>query len=363
MEYKIVFVVDNLSIPRCIKRINAFVEAGFQVKVYGYDRGKNLNNQLPQEIQPTILGIMADGKGYFSRLSTIRKDIKRVVDENKDKNTVFYSFGFVASLFFSLSKVPYIYEISDIRYGSYKRLSPLIGLFKVIDKRTVKKSLATVMTSGGFKEFLGVDKKDVFLIPNKINPVLANFDRTKVEIKSEQIRFAFVGSVRYHSVIRFAEVIGKSYPQHHFSFYGSGPKETKEVCETLTRKYVNIDFNGPFRNPEDLSSIYANIDVVISSYDVNTLNERIAEPNKLYESIFFCRPIVVSKDTYLSRQVENYQCGFSIDASTEETIKEFIDRISKGKIEEYSKSEYNIPVNELIDSTGQIIEFIRNVKL
>lgn len=360
MKGNVIFVVDNLSSPRCIKRIKAFYDEGFSVKVYGYDRGKNLNNQLPQQIEPIVLGKITNGKGYLLRAFNMRRDIKRIIKENINTNSMYYSFGFISSLLFSLSKVPYIYEISDIRYGSYKKFIPVIGLFKRIDRRTIKKSLATVMTSGGFKDFLGSSKNEIYLIPNKINPALLNYERSTVKKSKEGIRFAFVG---YQSIIRFAKVIGDCYPQYSFSFYGSALQGIKEECEKLAEQYDNVFYRGPFHNPEDLPGIYKDIDVVISSYDINTLNERIAEPNKLYESIFFCRPIVVSQNTYLSKQVEKYHCGFSIDATNETSIKRFIDYIKKEKIEEYSSAEYVIPVSELIDETRQVIGNIKRFQL
>lgn len=363
MISNVIFVVDNLSIPRCIKRIKAFYDEGISVIVYGYDRGKNLNNQFPQEIRPIILGSVLDGKGYVSRFFNVRRDIKRIIEENKHGNNVFYSFGFVSSLLFSLTKERFIYEISDIRYGSYKIFSPFICLFKYIDKRIVRKSLATVMTSGGFKDYLGAKKKEIFLIPNKINPVLANQQRSLVNETGQGIRFAFVGSVRYKSVFRFAKVIAEFFPQHSFSFYGSAPDWIKDLCEKLAKQYDNISYYGPFHNPEDLPSIYGNADVIVSSYDVSTLNERIAEPNKLYESIFFCRPIVVSENTFLSKQVERYHCGFSLDATNETLIKGFIESIQIEDLLDCSRAELKIPVCELIDETKSIIEYVKSAKL
>ena len=108
MISNVIFVVDNLSIPRCIKRIKAFYDEGISVIVYGYDRGKNLNNQFPQEIRPIILGSVLDGKGYVSRFFNVRRDIKRIIEENKHGNNVFYSFGCVSSLLFSLTKERFI---------------------------------------------------------------------------------------------------------------------------------------------------------------------------------------------------------------------------------------------------------------
>jgi glycosyltransferase involved in cell wall biosynthesis len=362
MIRNVVFVVDNLSLPRCIKRIKAFYDKGLTVKVYGYNREEKLDNQLPPEIKPIMMGGLKDGRKYVSRAFKIRRDIRKIIKENKSDNSVFYSFGFVSSLFFSFSRVPFVYEIYDIRYGSYRRFSSFIGLFKVIDRFIIKKSMATVMTSGGFKSFIKTEKKEIFLIPNKITKALANYERHEIDNSKGNIRFGFAGSVRYQSTLKFAKVIGEYFPEYSFSIWGSmASHRIATELEIITEQYSNVTYYGPFRNPDDLPDIYSKLDAMVSSYDVNTLNERIAEPNKLYESLFFCRPIIVSNNTFLSEQVERYHCGFSIDATTEESIIKFVDNIKLKEIKDCSKAEYEIPVSELIDETDKIIDYIRNL--
>ena len=55
---KIVFISDCLSQPRHIKRVTSLLNAGFEVKVYGYNRGKyNVNNH------DNKLFVVGDGDG------------------------------------------------------------------------------------------------------------------------------------------------------------------------------------------------------------------------------------------------------------------------------------------------------------
>ena len=58
---KIVCLLSSLSQPRCIKRVNSFVEAGFEVEVYGYSRGFYDVNSLPAKVKITKY---QDGKIY-----------------------------------------------------------------------------------------------------------------------------------------------------------------------------------------------------------------------------------------------------------------------------------------------------------
>lgn len=65
----------------------------------------------------------------------------------------------------------------------------------------------------------------------------------------------------------------------------------------------NIFFHGAFKNPIDLPKIYSKIDFIVATYDTTTLNPQYAEPNKIYEAIFFRTPIIVSYNSYLANKV------------------------------------------------------------
>ena len=99
---------------------------------------------------------------------------------------------------------------------------------------------------------------------------------------------------------------------------------------------------------------------MIACYDTSTINERIAEPNKLYEALFFCKPIIVSKHTYLAEKVELLQCGYAIDPFNDEAIVTFIKQISKEKLKAISQHISRIDSKLLIDDPKQLYHAIQN---
>lgn len=357
----IVFIVDNIALPRCIKRVIAFYNSGYKCIVFGYSRKGGYINNLPEAIQFESLGVLPEGGGYFNKISRVHSDVKSIVNKYKGECRYFYTFGFVAGLMISFYNVNFIYEISDIRYGSYKSFSWLVYFFKALDKRIIKKSFATVLTSGGFQKYLDVKKKKILVVPNKVSNRLSSYERCTLQIIPNTIRFAFVGSIRYNSILAFAKVVGDHFPNYQFHFYGSSSlPQVKERCGNMAKIYSNVFTHGAFKNPDDLSAIYSNIDVVVSSYDVNTLNERIAEPNKLYESLFFCRPIIVSHNTFLADQVDKFGCGYSIDTTSEESIIKFISNLDVSDLLRISNDELKIDKKELIDNSNVIINLLKN---
>ena len=325
----IVFLAMALSQPRCIKRVTSLKEYGFDCEVFGYDRGKYDVNAYPQDVKVTNLGTLKDNE-YVGKAIKVFRDILRVRKQHHEEKPVYFAFGIFQALYLKLLGERYVYEISDILYA-YPRFERLMGLLKAIDKKIIRGSLATVMTSGGFYSFFSIDKQNIFVVPNKVSPSLR---RPAIAQKhTDKLSFGFVGSLRYKTILDFAEVIGEYFPQYEFHFWG-GLKEgpMKEAVDGLVKRFSNVIYHGAFKNPDDLPVIYESFDITVACYQVSSLNERIAEPNKLYESLFFSKPIVVSEGIYLSERVKALNCGYCIDANSKENVKAFVEGLSVDRV-------------------------------
>lgn len=75
LSKKIIFITGNLTQPRVIKRIKAFKEQGFDICVYGFDRGTFQNvNVLSSDIPVECLGHLENSQQYFKSLLLNRKN-------------------------------------------------------------------------------------------------------------------------------------------------------------------------------------------------------------------------------------------------------------------------------------------------
>lgn len=359
---KIVFLLENMSQPRCIKRINSFKKNGYDVEFFGIDRNKYPQKRFINDQNINILSIQKDGSGYVKKFIQNYYNLKRVVKKYKNQNVIFYSFGFSLTLTFKLiSKEKYIYEIADILYG-YNKFNAIRWLFKLIDRHLIKKSFLTVLTSQGFKDFLSLTEKNYNIIiqPNKVSSRLKkNYLNKRKKINPNSLVFSYVGAFRYpNTVFRFAKVIGEHFPKHFFHFYGDSSLTNLVIA--YAKKYENIKYFGPFESPNDLASIYENIDIIVACYDTSNLNERIAEPNKFYESLYFKKPIIVSKNTFLSKKVKKSNSGFVINAENNQSIINFIDSLNPKKISNIISSINKIDINDIIDDdSSKIIAFVK----
>lgn len=357
---KIVCIVAALSQPRCIKRIKSLYESGYEIDVYGYRRGLYEVNEYPSEIKVNELGFAVSGKGYIKKFLNNLKNIKEII-KKYPSDTIFYGFSFDIALSLLLHKRKFIYEISDIIYAYYNS-QILKGIFRSIDKKIIKKSLFTVMTSEGFKNYLFPNSNvdNVIIQPNKVSPLLKKIDRKIKEFNNNKIIFAYIGAFRYpNTIFRFARIIGEFFPNYEYHFYGNS-NLTPLVME-LTEKYSNIKYFGAFKSPEDLENIYSNVDVITACYDNTGLNEQIAEPNKLYEAICFCCPIIVSENTFLGEKVNKLKVGYVINPNNDECIINFIDSLNKDELLNVSKNELYMNDDEYIDSPKVIVEKIKSL--
>lgn len=362
---KVIFILSSISQPRCIKRIQGFLANNIDLQIYGFDRGRQNINASIKEQEIHILVKQSQGKNYIKRLFQAHKAIRGVKKIHENKEVLYYSFGFLPTLLLKLSGIKYyVYEISDIFYG-YKKFSYFRWAFKIVDKILIKKSTLTVMTSEGFSYYLFKDNppKNIVFQPNKMDH---SFTNKKILAPRndfrEKIIFSFIGSFRSpRTIFRFARIIGEKYSNYEFHFYGDS-QLTGEVID-LAKKFNNIKYFGPFKNPEQLSNIYSKIDILIACYDNQELNERILEPNKFYEALYFRKPIIVSEKTFLAERVKHFGCGFTINALNDESIVTFINSIDIKNLNKIKTNIKKIDLKEIIDDNSiGIIKYL-NKKL
>lgn len=362
LSKKIIFITGNLTQPRVIKRIKAFKEQGFDICVYGFDRGTFQNvNVLSSDIPVECLGHLENSQQYFKSLLLNRKKILPIFRKYRNQDVWYYTFGFIPALITLLySSKPFTYEISDLIYG-YLKNGLLREGFRIIDKFIIRRSYLTVLTSQGFYNYLfpKLNRKNVLVQPNKLESSFMDYRRVCSPISTDRIRFAFIGFLRYpNTVFRFASIIGERYPQHSFSFYGDS--NYRDDVSMLAKKYNNVFFYGKFRNPEDLPDIYEKVDIVVACYDTSTFNEKVAEPNKLYEALFFGKPIIVSEGTFLSHRVSEMFCGYEIDASNDKNIVAFLNNLQVEDVNEKIRNIEKMDKSVMVDNPFDIFSALYN---
>lgn len=318
---KIVFVLPALNDSHHINHVKEFIERGYDVDVYGFER---VDRKKPDYgFKVNILGILAN-ESYKNRIKLYLNCFHKVGKIYDKNNTIYFLSGLDLSLFFIILNpgVKYIYEEFDLRHT----YMPFTKIWEIIDKHIIKKSLVTALTSEGFIDYHweGICPDNVALMENKLNPDITKYCVKDKIFDKKKLSIGFVGGPRYDSVYNFIDVFCRNFPEFQFHVYG-GP--ILPQFEKL-KKYSNCYLHGFFKNPADLSTIYGSIDLVLATYDVKYENVRYAEPNKIYESIYFETPIIVSSGTFLARKVKRLGIGYDINAMSEQEIIDFVNCIT-----------------------------------
>tara|TARA_B100000963_G_scaffold352991_1_gene367001 strand:- start:195 stop:1250 length:1056 start_codon:yes stop_codon:yes gene_type:complete len=306
----ILFILPVASHPRFSKRINSYLKLGFKVTVLSFERDYFNKNTLPNNIEFISLGEIKSKK-YFRRIPVLLSAIFKILRTSKNKDSV-YIFSqdilIFHGLFIKKSKI--IYEIGDLRIIKNWLIQQIINFLNRIILSKISK---VVVTSEGFLDFLimkyQLPRKKIEIIENKFPK---GFLDSKCDFKSinEDYIVGIVGNFRYSCLIDFLMSYSNQSKKNKFKImlFGGGellPQIMSYVDDT------NIFYCGQFKYPDDLNEIYNQIDLSFVMYDSDDINVRLALPNKLYESMAFKKPLVVSNNTLLSKKVHEYGVGFS----------------------------------------------------
>ena len=305
MKMQVVFILTSSVNTNSIKRIDEFVSRGYSVKAYGFKRELDVPNKS-KCVDIEICGSYKNDLSYYKRCAIIYKGIRRVLKETDNQSSVYYLIGLDVAMFFRLqSRKPYIFEEADLVHANFTN-KLIKNTYERIDKAVIRRSLISAFRSEGFLKYHFGENipGNVHVISNRLNVGIKDFEvLPKHPVDLNHLKIGYVGFIRYESIANFAKVFCSHFPQHEFHFYGTYTSEGEKVMFDGLDSFENCYFHGSFKSPDDLNRIYSQIDLVLSTYDVSSENVRYAEPNKIYEAIYFETPIIVSSGTFLADKV------------------------------------------------------------
>ncbi len=327
---QLLMLVPSLEQPRVIKRIIEKLQEYESIEVYGFTRKiHQVNNydilQEQKNIKLTVVGEFSDSK-YYDRIRTYFKLISTIYKQKGFQSKQLYVFGLDLRIMSALLLNSEIsYEISDIMW-LYK--SPLRkSVLRNIDTFLAKRSHNVTFTSKGFYEGYYHN----FVLPEKViikENKFKTYGRVSPieKVKSDKIRIAYIGAFRYKTIIDNLIKVVVNDQRLVLNFYGDGFKTVIESIKKSVQNHENIHFHGAFKNPDNLEGIYAENNLNFVVYDNSYDNEKVAMPNKFYESGFFNIPIVCAENTYVGKRVLEQDMGWVCGIDHEE-IKTFLNSL------------------------------------
>ena len=199
----------------------------------------------------------------------------------------------------------YIVDIRD--YQSFLRHS----VFMQRLTRALVASKAVMISSEGFKQWLP-KLNNVHVIHNMPSDIHESKSSCFKHDKTHPITIGYLGVVNYYSQNEKIICALSNDRRYRMAFFGiySQPGRFEKYCEK--NNISNVVFNGAFEN-KNKPILYETIDIINAVYGNDSLTVTTALPNKLYDSVLYNIPIMVSSGTYLATIVKNYNLGFAID--------------------------------------------------
>jgi len=365
----IFFILNLQPNPRFVKQINYLSKTGYTVFVFYFYRDTMVDYTC--NINPNVklvkLGRI-DNQKYFKRIFTIITSLKfyKKTDNLPVPKSIMVDNIF--SLFLALSyrkkkKIKILLQVADLRELIFAK--NLIGIFyRFLEKTLVKNYIDTiVVTSIKYYDYFYssfFERNKIFLLENKpLSSDLPIINHNNLSFnKRDKIGIGLIGGLNRGRTTKLLLDIVKDDPNLFLNVHGLGEDET--IVKQYSNNYANIHFYGKFNFFNDISSLYSEIDIVYVVYDTyqESLNNRIALPNKLYEAIYFRKPLIVSKDTYLAEIIEKYGIGIAANSNSTDDIKTAIYEVNKNF--DYYLTNFNkIGINEYIaDNDYELYEKI-----
>lgn len=196
--------------------------------------------------------------------------------------------------------------IINIRDYAYEKIVPIYLIMKIV----VKNSKLTTISSDGFKKFL---PKHEYLFVHSLNEKLVRESiEKKMETIKKPLKISFIGYNRFFEVNKcLIDALGND-DRYLLQYYGEGSQVLEEYAKE--KKYNNLKFSGRFSSEKTIEFL-KDTDIINNIYGSGNLAVDTAISIRLYYSVFFQIPILVSDNTYMSDITKKYNLGFSTDSN------------------------------------------------
>lgn len=350
--FKAVVIAPTDSQPRYHKRVTQLAKF-CKVIVFAFNRGYYNENTFPAEIPFFPLGRIKDGQ-YIRRIFRMAASVLKIRSYLKNaQNCFFYAMSFDCMIIARLCGLKKgFYEIGDLRNAE-----GFGKIFSALEKRLLKDMLGLVLTSrffydGFYKHKQLIPRQRVFIIDNRINPSLMHKRPLEKHIAQGRIAIGLVGLLRYWRPIELLLDFVKKRPESYvIECFGDGI--LRELIESSVCEHIR--YHGSFRNPEELSDIYARIDLNYVVYDNSTKNVRLAIPNKLFESAFFGVPIICCQGTSVGRTAVEWQIGKTVRIDDQKNFERDLLSVDRALLKHWSRNCLRMQSSDLLDNGEKIV--------
>ncbi len=222
----------------------------------------------------------------------------------------------------------YLVDVRDFTHENNK-------IFYELEKKALKNAAMRVISSEGFKNFL--PSYDYCLCQNTSSAYRTGAKHFYSKNNGE-IVVGYVGTIAYKEQCRKLIDLIKSDNRFSFYFYGNetGDGTIKRYVQNL--KCDRIKYFGEY-GPDEKGRILESVDVLFNVYGNDRPLLKYALSNKLYDSMYYKKPLLVSPDTAMQNESGEYSFAVDLDETKDlNGLYEWYKKIDADAFEKYADS-------------------------
>lgn len=356
------------------RRIRGFREDGLSVTGFTMRRG----DPADRDWDNVDLGRTFDGawlqrvKAIFrgARLAAARRDLLASADIIYARNLDMLATAFLAKRHARL-KTPVIYEALDI-HRLLTRKDPIGFIFRRIEGALLRRTRRLVVSSPAFlvhhfeKHHRGQFTATV--IENRLAAGVDPGPRPSLDVPPDAthagppLRLGWIGILRCRrSLDLLLDSARRLGPKLAIDLHGVPALTEIPDFHDRVRGLANVTFHGRYRSPEDLSRIYAGLDVVWAGDFMEAgYNSLWLLPNRLYEGGYFAVPPIAPAGTQTAAWAEARGVGFPLAEDLADTLPRLLERLGAepAPIRERRARLLALPAATFVAERGELARLI-----
>lgn len=305
---------------RASKEINALLENGYFVSVFGWDRSgisekkcaetiKNINVRFtfyPVRIQPGQGNSFKNIIGWIRWLNKVLKQEKYDIIHACDLDS-----GISGYKYSKKTKCKFVYDIYDY-YIECHHVPKFTEFF--LEREEIKiinnSDLTIICTEERKKQIRKASPKKTIVIYNS-----PQVDTLSLESDEMLYDYVYCGTLCKNRLLK--EVFDKYHSNIHLKMAIAGTGEFALNATELSEKYENFSYLGTIPYAEVIEK-ESQSKVISAIYDPSLRNHQLCAPNKFYEALALGKPIIVCNGTGIDEVVRKNNIGTVIDYNANE---------------------------------------------
>lgn len=265
-------------------------------------------------------------------------------------------------------ETPIVYECLDI-HRLLAKSNSTGWAFRKLELFLLKKTAALWVSSPGFlrnhfERYHGGHYK-AEIIENRMSEdggIAPRPDLEDLKPTSGPLRLGWFGNLRCSRSLELLEGLATQF-EDDLTIYLRGYPALGEIPDFQERVDRNdrIIYEGKYNAPDDLSTIYGQVDLVWSGDFMDAgMNSDWLLPNRIYEGGWFGCPPIVPSSSETGRLVAAKATGFTLEEPLETTLPDLIERLilDRAPIAIARKNLLELPEEEFVQPKGTMSQLL-----